>query len=326
MRRGLLFAMLCWLGTLATLDIFGATGLIDQTNDAPPVLTLPAKPQALKTVASLGQPQVHFSAHLEKMFDADALGSQMGAELGTILNNSGRFGLTEDEHPQYRCKILVNNLEIQQTQSGATNGLAKLGSFFQKLKPGGSLSMLTNVNLAQADLFLTVKCTVQMEFFNEATKFLVASATGMVDEKGSTKAVALQVAGVSLLKQNLPGSQSEMPTNTFDLQCRIMETAAFRALTNLMPSLDECLLHAPAMVGTAEQTEHMPGRNASQEHVSTGSKAAAVCPYCGKPITDSDKFCPNCGKPILHFCPQCGKPVKIGDKFCPNCGKPLTQR
>jgi len=70
------------------------------------------------------------------------------------------------------------------------------------------------------------------------------------------------------------------------------------------------------------------------------------CPYCGKPISPTDKICPYCGKPTevkkpplfvppspspsprpaLPTCPHCGKSLGPGDvNFCTSCGRRLTK-
>ena len=325
--RYIIFLAFLWAGFPGVAPVLAeTTGVLDGTNGAREIFSLPAKPAALVGVASVGEPQVHFSGHLAKMYDADAVGDQVGSVLGDVLHNSGRFALTESEHPQYRCKVFVNNLEIQQAQSDSATGFQKLSSFVKKFQPGGNLSMLTNIDLSKSDLTLSVKCTVRLEFYNEATEQLVAGATGTVEEKGTTKSVALNVGGVSLVKRDLPGSQTLSPTNSFDLQCRLIGAAALRALVEVLPEVDQQLLHPSATAAVLPRAEEKEkAAIAPREPVALVPARGLTCPSCGKPVTINDRFCPSCGKPLPHFCPHCGKPVKVGDKFCPNCGQSLAE-
>jgi RNA polymerase subunit RPABC4/transcription elongation factor Spt4 len=259
---------------------------------------------------TIGRPAVQFSAQAQKAYDTDALGNQLGSTLADAFNGSGKYVVTEDPHPQFTCKVLVNDFEIQQQQSQTASGLSKISSFFKSLKPGGSMSLLTNVNLSESDLSLSVKCSVRLELYNEESRTMVSSATGTVTENGRTQTVALNVAGTDLFKQNLAGSSAQRlpPTNSFDLQTRVLDLAASRAYDALTPG-----------------GGHQAGEGTVSAHSTQAAAGGAlVCPYCFKPISATDKFCPSCGKPILHFCPHCGKPVEVGAKFCPNCGRSLT--
>jgi hypothetical protein len=273
------------------------------------------KPEAAATLKppprpTIGRPAVQFSAQAQKAYDTEALGNQLTSTLADAFNGSGKYVVTEDPHPQFTCKVMVNDFEIQQQQKQSANGLSKISGFFKSFKPGGSMSLLTNVNLSESDLSLSVKCSVRLELYNEESKLMVSSATGTVTENGRTQTVALNVAGTDLFKQNLAGSSAEPlpPTNSFDLQTRVLELAASRAYDALTPD-----------------GGHQTGEGTVGAHLTEAAASVAlVCPYCFKPISATDKFCPSCGKPILHFCPHCGKPVQVGAKFCPNCGKSLT--
>ena len=72
-------------------------------------------------------------------------------------------------------------------------------------------------------------------------------------------------------------------------------------------------------------SETLSGRETEIDNVVETGSVRKVCPKCGHPIEEGDKFCPNCGEKIsvIHYCPQCGLEVKTGDRFCRNCGTRL---
>ena len=49
-----------------------------------------------------------------------------------------------------------------------------------------------------------------------------------------------------------------------------------------------------------------------------------VCPACGAPAAEADRFCEKCGAslPASRACPKCGAPLPVGGKFCEQCGAP----
>ena len=46
------------------------------------------------------------------------------------------------------------------------------------------------------------------------------------------------------------------------------------------------------------------------------------CPQCGN-IVANGKFCSECGHKFIAICPDCGKEITDGAKFCFECGKKL---
>ncbi len=71
---------------------------------------------------------------------------------------------------------------------------------------------------------------------------------------------------------------------------------------------------------------------ARRSQLTTGAR---VCPSCGRPAADDDKFCAICGAPLAQApapvtvsveepsCPKCGRRAEPGDRFCAGCGQAL---
>ena len=57
----------------------------------------------------------------------------------------------------------------------------------------------------------------------------------------------------------------------------------------------------------------------------SGKQDSPVCPDCGKPCKEGDRFCANCGKALAEACPKCHATVRHGARFCPNCGTALQK-
>lgn len=53
------------------------------------------------------------------------------------------------------------------------------------------------------------------------------------------------------------------------------------------------------------------------------SSSPSICPCCGQPTKNTDRFCRNCGTALLKQCPSCGKLLSTTNKFCTGCGTKL---
>lgn len=49
-----------------------------------------------------------------------------------------------------------------------------------------------------------------------------------------------------------------------------------------------------------------------------------VCPSCGAPLRQGDRFCGKCGEQIEYACPACGEVLDVEDVFCGKCGTRLA--
>lgn len=55
------------------------------------------------------------------------------------------------------------------------------------------------------------------------------------------------------------------------------------------------------------------------------------CPFCHKPLEDTDNFCRSCGANLMlpeferAFCPRCGARVLTGQWYCRQCQCPLEE-
>ena len=56
----------------------------------------------------------------------------------------------------------------------------------------------------------------------------------------------------------------------------------------------------------------------------------AVCPQCGAPWNEADKFCAKCGMSkdasVPLICPSCGEQLRQGQIFCAKCGCKAQQK
>ena len=87
----------------------------------------------------------------------------------------------------------------------------------------------------------------------------------------------------------------------------------------------------PNPYGGAPDSFHAPFRPVKpapaqvEDFVLEEETAPAVCPNCGKPFAEGDRFCGHCGHewPAVPKCPSCGRELTDDSRFCTKCGAKL---
>lgn len=62
---------------------------------------------------------------------------------------------------------------------------------------------------------------------------------------------------------------------------------------------------------------------ATTEAAKAAPKKAPRCPFCKKPLADSQTVCPHCEIPLVIDCPSCGMLMDVERQTCAKCGQPL---
>ncbi len=293
--------------------------------DDPPaaILTLPPKPAGLTVRPSIKVRDFNASSSLAKKLDVDALKGILTIAVGNDFEDSERFTLSDSDQPDCYGKITLHELYLNQLATTNITPLSKLAEYGSRWIPGLGHTIATNIDFSRSELALEVRVSLSIEVFETAAGARIAQGTGQVNWSDKTGTIALDVAGLTIGKnQGAPIAPGGIKDN-ITFQGRILELAGFRAVSNMLPKIDHWLSlpHSESPAEGATVRTATPSFGLSPKPIFKPAPAAPPTAAVASPPAPSSAPVPEHPK----FCSNCGHAVKPGDKFCPDCGHALKE-
>jgi hypothetical protein len=285
---------------LLVLCSLGAAGIEGSETSR---LLFPPKPGGLTNCPTIGQPEIQLtSTQAEKLGGQDTT-NLLVAQIAQLLSQSERFKLTHDKKARCRCVVRLSDLAIEPAKGTTKVNPGQLGKalegFLKKNSkiPSTVADISTNINWSNDIQKLSIRCAVLVEIIDAEDGGVLAQDIGEETCTNTAKAMSLNLLGLDCGTGNTDnphtGATASPACTGVNYQVRLVKLAAYRALCNLIPSLDSKLLSLPAAPSSGPALA--PGKEISEDR---DSASRLFCPNCGKSSGTGDRFCTHCGERV----------------------------
>jgi hypothetical protein len=202
----------------------------------------PKKLPALTNLVEISLPEIVIPQTLTKHFGGAEISNMASASISHLLDLSGRFIILEGTNKaRCRCRATLTGLQSERSdQTNRTSGSGLVGgvtSFFSKPFAGKQIPTNSDRTVSQRRALLGVK--LMLEIIETKRDAILATGKGRADElHHETNGTSGEIGGIS-------SSKTVSATNDADYHSDLFELAAYRALTNMFPQLDERLSALP---------------------------------------------------------------------------------
>jgi hypothetical protein len=265
-------------------------------------LDFPPKPTGLTNRPTIGQPEIDFSSTLAEKLGGPDTTNLLVPSIAHLLSQSERFTLTHGKQARCRCVVRLTDLAINQVGNKAKFNPAVAVQVFGLFRPkdSGMSSQLadlsTNINWSSDKLQLNIRCGVSVEILDAQSEIVLAEDIGEETLNNTAKAIGLELLGLAYGKGNKEGSDkngnASLSGTSADYKCRLIQLASYRALCNLLPTLDTKLLQLSDAPAPKKEMNELANLS------STDSGGKLFCSNCGQSVNPGGKFCTHCGTQI----------------------------
>jgi len=295
-RRNICFIS-CWFCALFLLLRSSAAGTPGRAESLK--LEFPPKPAELTNCPTIGQPEIELSSTLAEKLGGPDITNLLVPSIAHMLNQSERFRLTHGKQARCRCVVRLTDLRISQFGGKSKFDFGQagrvFGSFFkgQSGVPAQFTDLCTNINWSSDKVQLNVRCAVSVEIIDTESEVVLAEAIGEEARTNTAKAIGVELTGLVYGKGDQEttgnnGSASNCSTGA-DYQTLLVQLASYRAICNLLPTLDKKL----TQLANSPPPGIEPSEAASTK--ATPASGKLFCSNCGEAVNPNDKFCIHCG-------------------------------
>jgi hypothetical protein len=247
----------------------------------------PAKPAGLTNCPTIGQPEIKLSSTQAEKLGGQDTTNLLVAQIAQLLSQSERFKLTHDKKARCRCVVRLSDLAIEQAKGTTKVNPGQLGKaiggFLKKNSkiPSTVADLSTNIIWSNDIQKLSIRCAVLVEIIDAENDEVLAQDIGEATCANTAKAMSLNLLGLGYGAGNTDntGATASSTGAGVNYQARLVQRAAYKAICNLIPSLDQKLLSLSAAPASGTEISEVRDSASRLFARTAASRAASVISF-----------------------------------------------